>query len=172
MSDDNEWVSMNVEKNDGKKPWIATSSPQRMIHKGRTVIYQQLKYRGDGGVYRGYVVIPGYATSAPFKKEYKGKTVTTFMFERINDYNDRIEIEKCLNEENTTMPLEGTINIAPRERTPEEKVQDAKNSEKLRKKAKVAEENLLNLMRTNPNARKFVEGFAKYLHRENNRMQI
>jgi len=128
------------------KPWKAVSSPQIMMHNGRTVVYQQLEYHCGSGFYRGLVIVPGYATSAPYKKEYKGKTVTAFKFERINDENDRKEIKKCLNERDTTMPLKGTINIAAREITQKEKEQYAKKSEELRKEAKVVQENLLNSM--------------------------
>ncbi|MFZ3077976.1 MAG: hypothetical protein WA139_05960 [Candidatus Aenigmatarchaeota archaeon] len=175
MADDNEWIAMNVEneyKNGVNKPWKAVSSPQIMVHNSRTVVYQQLEYHCGSGFYRGYVVVPGYATSAPYKKDYKEKVVTAFNFERINDESDRKEIEECLSDRDTTMPLpKGSINIAPRERTLQEKERDAIESERLEKEAKAAEENLLKAMQNNPNVREFVKGFAECLHKDVNRMQ-
>ncbi len=173
MSDENEWIAMNVEseyKNGVNKPWKAVSSPQIMVHNGRTVVYQHLKYHCGNGFYRDYVAVPGYAMSAPYKRDYKEKVVTALKFERINDEADRKEIEKCLGERDTTMPLKGKISIAARERTLQEKERDAIESERLGKEAKVAEENLLNLMCANPNARKFVEVFAECLHEDVKRM--
>lgn len=159
----NVYIPINIEEDSSSKFWIAKDLPKKMVHNGRTVIYQQLRFGSAGGIRRSMVIVPGYLISTSYNAKHKGKDVTAFKIERINDENDRKEIEEFLEND---LSLRGYANLWSRERTPEEKKQDAIESEKLRKEAKVAEENLLNLMRTNPNAREFVKGLVDYLHED------
>ena len=165
----NVYIPINVEEDSSSKFWIAKDSPKKMVHNGRTVLYQQLRFGSAGGIRRSMVIVPGYLISTSYNAKHKEKDVTAFKIERINDESDRKDIEEFLEND---LSLSGYATLWSRERTQEEKEQDAIESEKLRKKAKVAEEYLLKAMRDNPNVRKFVEGFANYLHKENNRMHI
>jgi hypothetical protein len=168
-SEDNLYIYAERETKDddySKARAVAIESPQQLIHKGKSVIYQRLKYIGPvqsdasfSGFY--FLNVPGYAMSAPFRTNNNGKSVTAVKIERIVDETDRKEIGDYLKDD---CGIKAPINFWLRDkRTPEEQERD---SEMARKRRESSENELLRAMQDNPNVREFVKGLGEYLHKD------